>query len=132
MANVCQAAKQDLGLTVCLTAKVFLLVGFLEQDFRFNARKHAMASCPHESCGLVVDGRYFPCRNIALDPATNFAINPADYARAMFAGTIEAVVHSHPQGTPVSEHDRKACTQTKIPWYVYSVPDDQWLTIKPC
>ena len=47
------------------------------------------------------------------------------------AGTIEAVVHSHPQGTPASEHDRKACRQTKMPWYVYSVPDQQWLNIDP-
>ena len=104
----------------------------MEQGFRLNAEKHARAVCPHEACGLVVGGRYFPCRNIALDPTTDFAINPADYARAMFAGTIEAVVHSHPAGTPVSEQDRKACTQTKIPWYVYSVPDNQWFTIKPC
>ena len=111
---------------------ICLMAGFMGQDFRLNAVKHAKTVCPNEACGLVVDGRYFPCRNIALDPAADFAINPVDYARAMFAGTIEAVVHSHPQGTPVSEHDRKACTQTKIPWYVYSVPDDQWLTIKPC
>ena len=104
----------------------------MEQDFRLNAAKHAKTACPNESCGLVVNGRYFPCQNIAIDPAANFAINPADYARAMFTGTIEAVVHSHPQGTPVSDHDQRACTQTNIPWYVYSVPDDQWLTIEPC
>lgn len=104
----------------------------MEQDFRLNAIKHAKTVYPEEACGLVVDGRYFPCQNIALDPTADFAINPADYARAMFTGTIEAVVHSHPAGTPVSEQDRKACTQTKIPWYVYSVPDNQWLTIEPC
>lgn len=111
---------------------IYLMAVSMEQGFRLNAEKHAKTVCPNEACGLVVNGRYFPCKNIALDPAKDFAINPADYARAMFSGTIEAVVHSHPQGTPVSDHDRKACTQTKIPWYVYSVPDDQWLTIKPC
>ena len=126
-ASVCRAVRQDL-----VGETLFLLVDFMGQDFRLNAVKHAKTVCPEEACGLVVDGRYFPCRNIALDPSTDFAINPADYARAMFAGTIEAVVHSHPAGTPVSEQDRKACTQTKIPWYIYSVPDDQWLTIEPC
>ena len=101
------------------------------QDFKPEAVKHAEQENPKESAGLVVDGSYFPCKNIAPDPKANFAINPVDYARAMFAGTIEAVVHSHPQGTPASECDRKACTQTKLPWYIYSVPDKQWLTLSP-
>lgn len=103
----------------------------MAQDFKREAVRHAEQEHPKESAGLVVDGSYFPCRNIAPDPKANFVINPVDYARAMFAGTIEAVVHSHPEGTPVSEHDRNACSQTKLPWYVYSVPDKQWLTIDP-
>jgi len=103
----------------------------MAQDFKRDAVRHAEHEDPKESAGLVVNGSYFPCRNIALDPENTFVINPVDYARAMLAGTIEAVVHSHPQGTPVSENDRKACTQTRLPWYVYSVPDKQWLTIGP-
>jgi len=103
----------------------------MAQDFKREAVRHAEQEHPKESAGLVVDGSYFPCKNIALDPKANFVINPVDYARAMFSGTIEAVVHSHPQGTPVSECDRKACSQTKLPWYVYSVPDKAWLTIEP-
>ena len=101
------------------------------QGFKLEAARHAEREYPKESAGLVVNGGYFPCRNIALDPEANFVINPVDYARAMLTGTIEAVVHSHPQGTPVSDHDCKACRQTKLLWYVYSVPDKQWLIIKP-
>ena len=103
----------------------------MAQDFKPDAVRHAEHEYPKESVGLVVDDKYFPCRNIADDPKNKFVISPVDYAHAMFSGTIEAVVHSHPQGTPVSEHDRKACKQTKIPWYVYSVPDQQWLTVDP-
>jgi len=103
----------------------------MAQDFKREAVRHAEHEDPKESAGLVVNGSYFPCRNIADDPKNTFVINPVDYARAMLAGTIEAVVHSHPQGTPVSDHDRKACKQTKIPWHVYSVPDKRWLTIDP-
>lgn len=101
------------------------------QDFRLDAIKHAKRELPKESAGLVVSGAYFPCRNIAFDPENDFAINPVDYARAMFAGTIEAVVHSHPKGTPPSQLDRNACSQTKLPWYIYSVPDEKWLTLNP-
>lgn len=101
------------------------------QDFRLDAVRHAEQERPNESAGLVVNGTYFPCRNIADKPKTTFVLEPVDYARAMYFGTIEAVVHSHPDGSPVSDHDRKACSQTGIPWYVYSVPDKQWLTIEP-
>ena len=103
----------------------------MEQDFKREAERHAHAKSPEESCGLVVNSSYFPCRNIAPKPRENFVINPVDYARAMYFGSIEGVVHSHPKGTPISEHDRNACKQTKLPWYVFSVPDHQWLTIDP-
>lgn len=103
----------------------------MEQDFKLDAERHAYAQTPQESCGLVVNDRYFPCRNIALEPRENFVIDPVDYARAMHFGPIEGVVHSHPKGTPISDHDRKACKQTKLPWYIYSVPTQEWLTIEP-
>ena len=101
------------------------------QDFKLEAERHACRRAPEESCGLIVNGMYFPCRNIADDPRSNFVLEPADYARAMYFGDIEGVVHSHPEGTPVSEADRKACTQTGMPWFVYSVPRKEWLTIDP-
>lgn len=108
-----------------------LLVDFMVQDFKREAVRHAEQEYPKEAAGLVVNDSYFPCRNIADDAENKFIINPVDYARAMLIGKIEAVVHSHPQGTPVSDHDLKACKQTKLTWYVYSVPDQKWLTIKP-
>ena len=103
----------------------------MEQDFRLDAIKHAQAEMPREAVGLVVDGVYWPCKNIADFPQQHFVLDPHDYAKAMFAGTIEAIVHSHPEGTPPSEHDRKACKQSKLPWYVYSVPNNLWSTIPP-
>ncbi len=100
-------------------------------DFRLDAIRHAQAVMPQESVGLVVDGKYWPCRNVADNPKQDFVLNPWDYAQAMMSGTIEAVVHSHPEGTPPSLLDRKACSQTKLTWYVYSVPDDSWSTLNP-
>lgn len=103
----------------------------MAQDFKPEAERHAHAKSPEESCGLIVNDSYFPCRNIANNPRSNFVLEPVDYARAMYFGDIEGVVHSHPDGTPVSDADRKACTQTGLPWFVYSVPDKEWLTIDP-
>jgi len=125
-ANVFQVAKHDLALK-----KNYLLVDFMVQGFKREAVRHAEREYPKESTGLVVNDSYFPCRNIADDPENKFIIDPVDYARGMLIGKIDAIVHSHPQGTPVSEHDQKACKQTKLTWYVYSVPEQKWLTIDP-
>ena len=110
---------------------LFRLEVFQVPDFKLEAVRHAQQQYPKEAAGLVVNDSYFPCRNIADDPEHTFVISPVDYGRAMMAGTIKAVVHSHPKGTPVSDYDRKACSQSKMPWYVSSVPDEQWLTVEP-
>lgn len=101
------------------------------QDFRFEAQEHAKQMCPIESCGLVVDGKYFGCTNIADDPCLDFVIDGRDYAVAALTGRIEAVVHSHPQGGPPSDMDIRSCKGTNMPWHIYSVPDETWSTITP-
>lgn len=101
-------------------------------DFRCDAEAHALEHAPREACGVVVDGKYWRCRNIASDPKESFALNPCDYAAAALFGKVEAIVHSHPQGGPASEADHAACQHTRLPWHIYSMPDRQWLTINPC
>ena len=101
------------------------------RDFKSDAEQHALRCLPSEACGVVVDGKYWPCRNIADDPSADFAIDPRDYATASFFGSVEAIVHSHPEGGPASEADRRACTGTDLPWHIWSVPDKPWLTIEP-
>jgi proteasome lid subunit RPN8/RPN11 len=102
------------------------------QDFRFDAEAHAAKELPLEACGVVVDGQYWPCRNIADNPQRDFVINPVDYARAALSGKIEAIVHSHPMGGTASPADRATCQHTKLPWHIYSMPDRKWSIINPC
>jgi len=102
------------------------------QDFKLDAERHAVEQAPKEACGVVVDGRYWRCRNIADDPDQDFVLDPKDYAIASFYGTIEAIVHSHPLGGPASECDKRSCIGTKKPWHIYFMPENQWLTINPC
>ena len=107
------------------------LEGIQVQDFRSDAEQHAARCAPKEACGVVVDGKYWPCRNIADDPCADFVIKPKDYAVAAMFGSVQAIVHSHPEGGTASEADRRACTGTQVPWHIWSVPDKQWSTIKP-
>lgn len=101
------------------------------REFMSEAKAHALREAPSESCGLVVNGRYFPCNNVAKDPAADFIICPNDYLSAAMSGKIEAVVHSHPNGGGPSEFDKNACKATRLPWFVLDVPADAWLTIDP-
>ena len=99
--------------------------------FQLDAEKHAMRELPNESCGLVVSGKYFACHNVSKQPEKDFIICPNDYMSAAMSGRLEAVVHSHPTGGPPSEFDIGACTATRLPWYVLSVPEKQWSIIDP-
>ena len=103
------------------------------QDYKCDARKHALEMQPKESCGVVAGNKYWRCRNIAENPEEAFALNPNDYLAARaYGGQIQAIIHSHPKGGKASIPDQKACTRMKIPWYIYLIPEDQWLTINPC
>ena len=98
-------------------------------QFRSEAERHARQTAPHECCGLVVEGVYRSCRNIAVDPGNAFVIHPQDYLDAVRSGRIEAIVHSHPKGGGPSEWDINAAKYTEIAWHIFSVPDNSWSII---
>ena len=99
--------------------------------FKEAAKQHALQKEPNESCGIVVNDVYYPCKNISDTPKDNFAIHPKDFLKARSQGKIQYIVHSHPSGTPASQPDIDACKETKIKWYIYQNTKDKWLTINP-
>ncbi|UCS82853.1 tail assembly protein [Yersinia phage vB_YenS_P400] len=79
--------------------------------------KHADECYPNESCGLIVNDDYFPCRNIG--PIDNFEIHPDDWIAAEELGDIQAIVHSHPDWLPtLSAMDRVSQVKSGLPWWV--------------
>jgi proteasome lid subunit RPN8/RPN11 len=111
------------------------MADFLDHASKSDAEHHALKQAPHEACGLLViidqKQHYWPCRNLCDDPDKHFVLDPRDYLRAALTGTIAAIIHSHPQGQRASGADRKACSQSRLPWFIYQVPQQQWLTINP-
>ncbi len=98
----------------------------LTQEIREDIARHAEQEFPRECCGLLVEVgeelRYWPCENIAPGK-TQFVLNPADYVRAEDAGTVRAVVHSHPGIPPLpSQPDRVACRNSGLPWLIVNYP----------
>lgn len=101
-----------------------------------EAFEHAEREYPRESCGLIVDGEYVPCRNSAQTPAEHFVISPSDYKSAMQRGDIVAVIHSHPDYPAVaSAADIAGCEESQLPWAIIPVENGRageatW--IAPC
>lgn len=97
---------------------------------------HAAAEYPRECCGLVVQNgrrqRYVPCRNLAPEPTEQFSLAPEDYAAAEDAGTIIAIVHSHPDATTQpSQLDIAQCDLSQLPWIIASWPEGDIREVMP-
>lgn len=72
----------------------------LTQKLKNAIHAHAKDVFPHECCGLVIDGTYHACANVAADPLNHFEIDAADFVALSQMGNVDAIVHSHPNGTP--------------------------------
>jgi len=100
------------------------------------ALEHARTSAPNESCGLVavVGGveRYYPCRNLALNPTDQFILDPTDYAAVEDQGEVTGVVHSHPNLPPdPSSADLTACEASGLPWHIVNPATGLWAKCVP-
>ena len=88
------------------------------------------ANPTEESCGFIYLGlngaELFPCKNVALDPHTDFAISPSDYIGAKMRGQLFGVYHSHPVSAGFSPKDIAYAQQVALPQYLYSIPDKVW------
>lgn len=104
--------------------------------WRVVARVHAHDAYPREACGLVVvfKGRlsYVACANEAKDPTEQFVISAEDYERAEVRGEVVGIFHSHPNASAQpSALDMSCCRASGLPWYILSVPGDEWVEISP-
>jgi proteasome lid subunit RPN8/RPN11 len=69
-------------------------------DLLTAIRAHGEHEYPRESCGLVIDGDYYGIKNGHPDPTHHFFIDPEIVATYRKYGTIQAVIHSHPDPLP--------------------------------
>lgn len=89
-----------------------------------DIEQHAIKEYPLECAGLIVDNKYLPMINTSNDPMNTFRISASD---RLNAGTIEAVVHSHPYdkfNPPKyppewpSTPDMKGWMADNVPWII--------------
>lgn len=81
--------------------------------------EHAQAEYPNECCGVVVNKEYIPCTNLSTIPTDQFIIDPRDLVKAESRGSIDAYVHSHPNGSSEpSEPDLVQMGKHNKPWII--------------
>ena len=92
---------------------------------------HAEAEYPKESCGVVVQNKYIPCKNLSTNK-DQFYIDPQDLIKAGERGSIQAYVHSHPNGScKPSEPDRVGINLHGLPWIICGYPEGSVAQYKP-
>ncbi len=113
------------------------------QEAALKAFKEHVVNCyPHEACGVIIMGSYFPCRNVADDPVEHFRISSIEMAglQAVY-GRVEAILHSHPYRIDArnkwpaewpSTNDMAQWIKGDVPWGIAStegenVSDMLWL-----
>lgn len=95
---------------------------FDESNVEADAKSHAISEYPKESCGVVIDGQYIPCENVADDPLGKFAISPASYP---LDRPLQAVIHSHPDGKlEPTKSDMQGQLDSDVPWGLLTVNVD--------
>lgn len=92
-----------------------------DEDVIKDIKDDALRLFPNESCGVVVSGKYIACSNIADDPLNDFKINTKIISKYITAGTLEAVVHSHPhenfrESSCPSKNDMAGQISSGVPW----------------
>ena len=76
---------------------------------------HAYEMFPMESCGVIVEDEYIPCKNIADNPHKTFKIDRKIIADSYVNG-LQAIVHSHIDYPYLSKEDMIRSNNTDVPW----------------
>lgn len=78
-----------------------------------NMKAWAKEVYPHEACGIILGGEFYPLVNTAPDTEHDFRLPVDTFLKA----NVEAVFHSHPDGP---EHptasDMQSQIATAVPW----------------
>ena len=79
---------------------------------------------PREGCGLVIDNKYIPCKNISKDD-NSFTIGVEDYLAGLKRGKIQCLIHSHNDGHDASKLDVQQQISMDIPWGIINFVNNE-------
>jgi len=108
----------------------------MKQHNRDIISSHAREAFPREACGCLVSVAgaevVILCRNISEHPTEHFVLHPEDYLFAARRGAMLGIWHTHPVTTSApSQADISACNRSGLPWFIYSLHEDQMQVLYP-
>jgi proteasome lid subunit RPN8/RPN11 len=129
------AAKASIAGATGKTLAVFDGSRLLNQDLLAEIRAHADETGERECCGLIIAAKrhksYVRVRNIA-ENSEHFVMHHEDQAAAEDAGTILAVVHSHPKiNARPSQADLVGIEKSQLPWVIMNWPTGAYTVTAP-
>lgn len=95
------------------------MIEYFSKKIMSQAKKHAIECFPEESCGLVIDDIYLPCKNTARDPLRDFKIDTKLYI--VNNDNIKCIIHSHNDFPHASKKDMQQQLATDIPWGIINL-----------
>ena len=96
----------------------------IEEELYRQILDHAAEEYPSEACGVIVNNVYIPITNVLENPDEGFLMDSIEYLNCIKLGKIQAIVHSHPDGTTEpSEMDTQVATVFDAPWIIMSFPE---------
>lgn len=84
------------------------------------AKLHAKREYPKESCGVVINNKYEPCKNISSTPNIDFEIPIQIHSNFEL---IQSVIHSHTKTNWPSKKDMEKQIVSGKPWGIVFVPN---------
>lgn len=97
-----------------------------------SIRSQAKDSFPNECCGVIIkegaSEALNPMPNLAADPGVSFLI---DFSQIL-GKDISCVYHSHPMSScEPSVTDKLYCNESQLPFFIYSLKDDDFSLLMP-
>jgi proteasome lid subunit RPN8/RPN11 len=92
---------------------------------------HAKENPQEEVCGFIIqraEGMLEAVRatNIWPEPSKGFQIDPVELLKQQARGRVLAIYHSHPYDPALASlDDRKYSEEHGLPYFIYSLPDNQ-------
>ena len=104
----------------------------INNKLKKDIKKYSIENSSIEVCGVILKkgGRenFLKCKNIHPNPSLAFTFSP----KYLVMDDLSYIFHSHPKcSSDPSLMDRKYCNELKIPFLIYSLPDDDFSLCYP-
>ena len=95
---------------------------FLDHEHILKLINYCFSITAEESCGVICNRKWYPCKNVAENPSKNFVLDDKVWIGVQLLGKPSAIVHTHPTSSAkASELDLIQQKHFNIPFIIISL-----------